>query len=313
MISIVVSVFNEEDVLPLFYTELKKQLNSLTEESEIIFVNDGSEDKTIEIINSFVESDSTVRAINFSKNFGHEAAMLAGLNHARGEAIICMDADLQHPPTEIKNMVFAYKEGAEVVLMVRDARKDYNFIKQWITTLFYKFLNRFSEYQFESNVSDFFLISSNVSIVICKEFPEFNKFLRGIIQNVGFKKKRLHYIAPSRAAGVSKYSLTKLILFSFTAITTTSLAPLRLGIFIGFLFGLFATLLAFYSITMKIFDQPFSGYTTIIVFLSFSFSILFFVLGIIGEYIANVFQEVKSRPPYIISHIAENKKHKSNQ
>ena len=252
---------------------------------------------------SFAKEDKSVKVINFSRNFGHEAAMLAGLNHSSGEAMICMDADLQHPPTEIVKMIDAYKAGADVVLMVRDERKDYSFIKQWITTLFYSFLNRFSEYQFESNVSDFFLISSKVSNVINKEFPEYNKFLRGIIQNIGFVKSRIHYVAPSRAAGKSKYSLYKLMLFSFSAITTTSLAPLRLGIFTGLLFGVFATVLAVYSIIMKVFSQPFSGYTTIIVFLSFSFSMLFFVIGIIGEYIANVFKEVKSRPAYIISEI----------
>ncbi len=308
MISIVVSAYNEEEVLPLFYKELKNQLNALEEDAEIVFVNDGSADKTINILNSIAANDPAVKVVNFSRNFGHEAAMLAGLNHAEGEAIICMDADLQHPPAEIKNMVAAYKAGAQVVLMVRDERKDYSFIKQGVTTMFYKFLNKFSEYQFEANVSDFFLVSSKVSKVICKEFPEFNKFLRGIIQNIGFEKKRLHYVAPARAAGQSKYSLYKLMLFSFSAITTTSLAPLRLGIFAGMMFGGFATLLAIYSVFMKFFSQPFSGYTTIIVFLSFSFSILFFVIGIIGEYIANVFKEVKSRPPYIVSEVISYKK-----
>lgn len=275
MISIVVSAYNEEEVLPLFYKELKIQLSTVEEESEIVFVNDGSIDQTIQVLSNIAQNDPTVKVVNFSRNFGHEAAMLAGLNHSAGEAIICMDADLQHPPTEIKNMVAAYKSGAEVVLMVRDERKDYSFIKQWITTLFYKFLNKFSEYQFESNVSDFFLISSKVSTVISKEFPEYNKFLRGIIQNIGFEKKRLHYVAPARAAGQSKYSLYKLMLFSFSAITTTSLAPLRLGIFAGLLFGVLATILAVYSVFMKFFAQPFSGYTTIIVFLAFLFQSYF--------------------------------------
>jgi glycosyltransferase involved in cell wall biosynthesis len=306
MLSIIVSVFNEEEVLQHFYNELISHI-SFIEDAEIIFVNDGSTDNTRIILNQFAEQDSRVIAIHFSRNFGHEAAMIAGLKHCTGEAIICMDADLQHPPSKIQLMYEAYKSGNDIVLMIRDERKDYNFLKQWFTSFFYYILNTLSEYRFSTNASDFFLISSRVGKVVTSEFNEYNKFLRGIIQNIGFKSCNIHYIAPKRFAGKSKYSIYKLILFSFSAISTTSLVPLRLGIFAGITFGIFSIVLSIYSIVMKLYSQPTAGYTTLIVFLSLSFSLLFFIIGIIGEYLANIFKEVKNRPSYIIEKITKQK------
>lgn len=304
MLSIVISVYNEDEVLSEFYKELSKDTN-LLDCVEILFINDGSIDNTANILNSFATLNNQVSVVHFSRNFGHEAAMLAGIKLAKGDAIICMDCDLQHPTGYIYSMYESFKKGNEIVLMIRDEREDYNLIKQWMTSLFYYFLNVFSEYKFSSNASDFFLISSKISSIIDINFREYNKFLRGIIQNIGFKTDQLHYVAPKRFAGKSKYGLYKLILFSYATISTTSLAPLRLGLFAGLIFGIFSVLLGGYSIAMKIFSQPTSGYTTVIVFLSLSFSLLFFILGITGEYIANIFKEVKNRPSYIIEKIVK--------
>lgn len=304
MLSIIISVYNEEEVLTCFYDELLKDTAHL-DDIEILFVNDGSTDNTPKILDSFSGIDPRISIIHFSRNFGHEAAMLAGINLAKGDAIICMDCDLQHPTSCIDLMYKSFKMGNEIVLMIRDERKDYNFIKQWMTSSFYYFLNVFSEYKFSPNASDFFLISSKISSIVNTDFKEYNKFLRGIIQNIGFQTAQLHYIAPKRFAGQSKYGLYKLILFSFSAISTTSLVPLRLGLFAGICFGGFSVFLGIYSIIMKIYSQPTSGYTTLIVFLSFSFSLLFFILGIIGEYIANIFKEAKNRPSYIIEKIVK--------
>jgi len=312
MLSIIISVYNEEEVLKYFYNDLVSAISSI-EAVEIIFVNDGSTDNTRSILDDFSAQDSRVTAIHFSRNFGHEAAMLAGIKHATGEAIICMDADLQHPPAQILPMYEAFKSGNDIVLMIRDERKDYNFLKQWLTSFFYYILNMLSEYRFSTNASDFFLISSRVSTVIHAEFNEYSKFLRGIIQNIGFKSCTIHYIAPKRFAGKSKYSMYKLILFSFSAISTTSLVPLRLGIFAGIVFGFFSIALSIYSIVMKLYSQPTAGYTTLIVFLSLSFSLLFFIIGIIGEYLANIFKEVKNRPSYIIEKMVKHADFKNNK
>jgi glycosyltransferase involved in cell wall biosynthesis len=303
IVSLVISVYNEEEALPFFLNELTNDLLLINEEIQIIFINDGSTDRSIDILTRFVNIDSRAKILHFSRNFGHEAAMLAGLHHSTGDVIICMDSDLQHPTKKILSMIESYKSGNDVVLMVRDERKDYHFLKQWFTSFFYYFLNTFSEYKFESNASDFFLISTRVSNIVLNEFKEYNKFLRGIIQNIGFKIGKIHYIAPKRVAGKSKYSIYKLVLFSFAAISTTSLMPLRLGLFVGVLFALFSIIVTIYSIFMKFFSQPTSGYTSLIVFLSISFSLLFFIIGIIGEYIANIFKETKGRPSYIIEKI----------
>ncbi len=305
-ISVVVSVYNEEDVVVSFWSELSrviKQQNKLGFGFEVIFVNDGSSDKTPDLLNGIASGTQAAKVIHFSRNFGHEAAMLAGIEHAAGDAVICMDSDLQHPPSEIPLMTERFTEGSEIVTMTRDHRSGGGWMRKLGSTVFYRAINLLSKGDFEPMASDFFLISKRVAGLIVNNYREKTRFLRGLVQSVGFKKSSLTYIAPRREAGKSKYSFFRLFLLSLSAIATFSHMPLRLGLGLGVLFGGFSMAVGIYSIIMKFAGQPFSGYTTIVLLMSFGFAMLFIVIGIIGEYIGYIFTEVKNRPVYIIDRI----------
>jgi len=303
--SIVVSVYNEEECLMIFYESLSETLDALQMNCEIIFVNDGSADNSLQILKDIAETDSRVKIINFSRNFGHEAAMLAGIDHARGEAVICMDSDLQHPPNIIPEMLQKKTEGFDVINMVRTGRKDAGLIQRMNSALFYKFINCISSVKLSENASDFFLISQKVCKVLRSDYRERTRFLRGIIQLVGFKKTTVEYIAPKRAAGKSKYSFFKLLKLSFTAISSFSKLPLQLGIFTGLIFSTISLGLIVFSLVMWILDKTIPGYTTLIIFMSAFAGIQLFVTGLIGQYISYVFDEVKGRPTYIVDTVYE--------
>lgn len=306
--SIIVSVYNEETVLPLFHQEMSAVLDSMSETTdfEILFVNDGSRDNSRQVLQQLMEKDQRVRVIHFSRNFGHEAAMLAGLDHCQGEAAVCMDSDLQHPPTLLPQMFEQYRQGKDVITMMRTERADGGQSKNISSRLFYRLINKISDAQLQPGASDFFLLSQRVINVLRSDYRERTRFLRGIIQTIGFEKASLTYEAPPRAAGESKYSLWKLLKFSFTAIASFSKTPLKIGIYSGLLFVLLSIILIIYSIVMWIVDTPVSGYTTIVIFLSAFAGIQLFVTGAIGYYIGFIFDEAKHRPLYIVQSIEQN-------
>ena len=299
-LSLVVSVFNEEDALELFYNEASAEINKLNISYQIIFVNDGSIDNSREILLNLSSKDDNVKVLNFSRNFGHEAAMLAGIDNSNAEAIICMDSDLQHPPSLIKSMLADYDNGSHIVNMVRKQREDGGFINKIFSKLFYGLINRMTEFKLEPNASDFFLISDTIANIIRNDYRERTRFLRGLIQILGFKKSKIEFVAPQRIAGESKYSFFKLLVFSFSAMSVLSKAPLRIGIYTGSLFAFLSFIVASYSFVMWFIDRPIPGYSTIVILISIMFSIQFFVLGILGDYIGYIFDEVKKRPHYII-------------
>jgi len=295
-LSVVVSVYNEDQVIQQFHESLNAVLNSLTMDFEIIYVNDGSTDNSATIIEGFAESNHKIKNICFSRNFGHEAAMIAGIDYATGDAVICMDSDLQHPPTVIPEMIHCFeKNKVEIISMVRT-----NNSHKSPSPLFYQLLNKISPYEITANASDFFLISAKVADILRNDYRERVRFLRGFIQIIGFKKMNLEFQVDERKGGKSKYSIRKLVSLSVTAVATLSKLPLKFGIYMGLASGLFSILLAVYSVVMKFIDQPVSGYTTIVVFLGLMFSIQFVILGILGEYIGFLFDEQKKRPIYIV-------------
>ena len=208
-ISIIVSVYNEEQVLHTFYHTLIKVLEEQKYEYEIIFVNDGSSDSSQDIIDNFISENSNVKSILFSRNFGHEAAMIAGIDHVTGKMIICMDSDLQHPPAIIPEIYNRFVMGnVDIINMVRKE------LRQNLTSkLFYQILNLISPYNFEANASDFFVISERIAKILRDNYRERVRFLRGFIQIMGFKRTTLDFIAPERKEGKSKYSFSKLLSF----------------------------------------------------------------------------------------------------
>lgn len=305
VLSVVVSVYNEAEGIRLAYEEMTRVLRQMPESYELIFVDDGSTDGTGVLLRPIAESDANVRLVSFSKNFGHEAAMLAGIDYSRGDVVICLDSDLQHPPAMIPDMVARWHDGFDVVNMVRTDRADANILQKSNSRLFYRLVNRISDVKLAENASDFFLISKRVAAVLRTDFRERTRFLRGLVQLVGFSKTTLEYKAQERKAGHSKYSFFKLLKLSFSAISSFSKAPLRLGIFTGIIFGLISLILIVYSLIMWIFDTPVSGYTTLVVFMSAFASIQMFVIGVIGQYIGYIFDEVKGRPIYIVKEVVE--------
>jgi len=303
--SIVVSVYNEEECVRMFYHSLSETLSLLQISYEIIFVNDGSTDNSLSILKDIATTVHTVKVVSFSRNFGHEAAMIAGIDHACGEAVICMDSDLQHPPAMIPEMLKKWQEGNDIVLMVRNDRKDGGFFRNITSKMFYSITNKLLNAKLEPNASDFFMISQRIIHLLKSDYRERTRFMRGYIQIIGFNKTTIKYVAPSRVAGESKYSFFRLLTLSFSAISTLSKVPLKLGLWCGLLSGLFSIVVAIYSLIMWIIEKPIPGYTTLIIFLSLMFCINFIVIGIIGEYIGHLFDEVKERPIYVVESIFE--------
>lgn len=299
-LSVVVSVYNEELVLDDFYKVTISILKQCKWDYELIFVNDGSSDKSSDKLSEYAKKNKKVRVINFSRNFGHEAAMIAGIDCARGDGIVCMDADLQHPPACIPEIIQKLEDGYAVISMIRRSRADGGIIKKVTSSLFYKILNKMSPIKFENNASDFFAVSYRVADILRKEYREKVRYLRGFVQSVGFRKTTLEYDAKERAAGSSHYNIRKLLKFSITTLCSFSDMPLRLGIYAGSICGASGVALMIYSIVCKIFFETPVGYTTIIVALCFMFAITLFVIGVIGQYIAVLFSEIKERPIYII-------------
>ncbi len=224
--------------------------------------------------------------------------MIAGLDYSRGDAVVCMDADLQHPPMCIPKIVEALEDGYEVINMVRTKNESAGWFKNLASKSFYGLINLLSEVKFESNASDFFAVSRRVADVLRKNYREHVRFLRGYVQSVGFKKTSLEYVASPRVAGHSKYSIRKLFHFSVNTIMSFSDLPLKLGIFAGIFAALLGAVVLVYTLLTR--GGAPSGYATIVVLNCFMFAILFMLVGIIGEYISILFAELKDRPIYIV-------------
>lgn len=300
-LSVVVSVYNEEKALREFYKETNKILEQIKKsgwEHELIFVNDGSADNSLSILEELAREDHDVKLISFSRNFGHEAAMIAGIDYSTGDGIICMDADLQHPPECIPKIIEKFDAGYEVINMVRTQNKSAGLVKNVTSSGFYWLINHISDVHFEPNASDFFAISRHVAQVFKDNYREKVRFLRGYVQNVGFKKTNIEYEARARVAGESKYSIKKLFIFSINTILCFSNMPLKLGIYAGVFSAALGVIVMFYTLLTR--QGAPSGYATIVVLLCFMFAMMFLLIGIIGEYIAILFTELKDRPVYIV-------------
>ena len=299
-LSVVVSCYNEAQGLEKFYQETAAVLKSCGWDYELLFVNDGSTDETVQILKGFAADNPKVKVVSFSRNFGHEAAMIAGIDYAIGDGVVCMDADLEHPPECIQQIIAAFEAGNDVVSMVCTNRSDAGPIRRLTSRGFYRVLNMVSPIHFEENASDFFGITRRVADVLRKDYRERVRYLRGFVQSVGFQRTRIEFEAGKREHGRSHYSLLKLLAFSINTLCGFSDVPLKMGIYSGLFAAVCGVILIVYSVVMKaLFHQP-SGYTTIIVALCFLFALTLVVIGIIGEYISILMQETKGRPIYIV-------------
>ena len=299
-ISIIVSVFNEEQVLKDFYQEIKKVLDSIQWKYELIFVNDGSSDSSGKILKEIAQKDSNICIINFSRNFGHEAAMIAGIDYSNGDGVICMDADLQHPPQYIKNIIKKFEDGYDIVNMVRTKNKSAGLLKNVTSLGFYKLINIISDAKMEENASDFFALSSQVVDVMKKSYRMKTRFLRGYIQNIGFDKTTIEYEAGDRVAGHSKYNINKLFKFALNTIFCFSDFPLKISSYMSALFCGFGILELINTIYRTMIIDVSSKNEILITIICFSFSIVFILISILGKYISIMFEEIKDKPIYIV-------------
>ncbi|MCX7821024.1 MAG: glycosyltransferase family 2 protein [Brevinematales bacterium] len=303
LISVIIPCYNEEEVINATYERLKKVFsNSKLNNYEFIFINDGSKDKTLELLTQISQKDKNAKVISFSRNFGHQCAVSAGINECNGDVAIIIDADLQDPPELIPEIITLYeKEKANVIYCVRKERKGETFFKKFTAEMFYKFLNMLSEVNIPLNTGDFRLIDKNV-IETFKKMPERNKFIRGMISWIGFKQIPFYYVRDPRLAGETKYPLKKMLKFAFTGIFYFSKKPLKLAINLGFisiLVGIFLSLYALIGHFSGIIPTV-PGWASIMITVIFFGGIQLLTIGVLGEYIGNIFDEVKKRPEYII-------------
>lgn len=302
-VSVVIPMYYEEDVAQICYDRLNVVLEELKKEYdyEIIFVNDGSKDKTLSILKSIADENKNIKIISFSRNFGHQAAVTAGIKEVSGDAIVIMDADLQDPPELIPDMLKLWEDGYEVIYGKRNTRKGESAFKLLTAKMFYSFLNAMSEVEIPKNTGDFRLVDRRVIDVI-NNLPEHNKFLRGLFSWVGFEQKEFLYDRPKREFGETKYPFKKMMKLAKDGIISFSTKPLKIVGGLGIFSILLSMIILIYSILSYAlnWNNLADGWTSIMVCITFFAGVQLFSLWIMSEYISRIYDESKGRPEYII-------------
>lgn len=306
-ISFVVPVFNEEENIHEFHRRLTQVMAPLPYDYEILFIDDGSRDRTSLLIRELAEKDPHVQGYVFARNFGHQLALTCGLDQSTGDAVISMDGDLQHPPEMVPDLLKKWEEGYEIVQTVRKSTEDATWFKSITSRLYYKLINSMSEVRITPGGSDFRLMDRK-AVDALNRFRERARFIRGMVNNLGFRYTTLEFVAPPRFAGHSKFSLRKMLRFALDGITAFSRVPLRLALYVGCIAGLGSILLIGHVIYVKyIVQDAVPGWTTLVAAEFFLGGVELIGIGIVGEYVGRIFDEVKQRPLYIIrEHIVKN-------
>jgi len=300
-LSIVIPVYNEEENLQELYRRLSIVLKQMNCSYEIVFVDDGSSDRSWLGIQQLHEKDQRVKGLSFSRNFGHMIALCAGLDIALGEAIITMDADLQHPPELIPQLVRKWREGADIINTVRNKTKKESIIKRFLSNGFYYLVNKIAKTNIPRNAADYRLLDRKV-VETLKLIRERSRFLRGLIGWVGYKQEFINYEADPRFAGQTKYSFSRMFSFALDGITSFSSFPLRFSTYLGFTIAFCDFIYSLFAIYARyLSNQVISGWTSVLVSVLFIGSVQLIFLGIIGEYLGRVFEETKQRPLYIVN------------
>jgi len=299
--SIIVPIFNEEETLPEMYRRMAAVLDGLDEPSELILVNDGSRDNSLNLMRDLAVRDSRVKVISFSRNFGHQMAITAGIDHAAGNAVVVIDADLQDPPEAIPDLINAWKGGAELVYAVRAERKGETFFKKLTASLFYRLISSMTDLKIPLDSGDFRLMDRKV-VEALKQVREHHRFMRGLSVWVGFKQAGVPYVRQERYAGTTKYPLKKMIRFATDGITSFSYVPLQLATTAGFVFaGLALVAIPIVAVLRLAGSDFFFGQATTLISVLFLGGVQLIFLGILGEYLGRIYDEVKKRPLYLIS------------
>ena len=299
-LSLVLPVFNEAEVIPELHEQLQAFLKELALECEVLFVDDGSRDKTLELLQALVEKDPRYAILSFSRNFGHQTAITAGMDHARGEAVVVMDADLQDPPSVVLDMVAKWREGYDVVYGKRQSRAGETIFKRITAAIFYRMFAAMIPIQVPLDTGDFRLMSRRVVLTL-RALRETHRFVRGMVSWVGFKQTAVLYDRPARFAGETKYPLRKMVRFAIDGITSFSVLPLRLSTWLGVTVAVLSVLYAIWAIVVHfILHQTVPGWTATVVLIALLASVQLLMIGILGEYVGRIYEEVKRRPLYVV-------------
>lgn len=310
-ISIVIPLLNEEGNINVLYNALLPVVEKISPDYEIVFVDDGSKDNSFEIINKICEQNNRILGISLSRNFGHQIALTAGMEHTSGAIVVTMDADMQHPPEVILDLYNKYKEGFDIVNTIRTETADSGAFKKVTSSWFYKIINKLSDIHIEPASADFRLMNRK-TVNAFLQLKEKDRFTRGLISWMGFKQAMVPYTAPSRFSGKSKYSITKMFRFAADGITSFSAKPLRISFFAGVIVSFIGLLYAIYAIIEYFGGKTIPGWASILVSILLIGGMQLISIGIIGEYLARVFNEAKNRPMYLVKEYTSkdaNRKH----
>ncbi len=301
-LDIVVPIYNEAKAIESFYAQLRGVVDKLHYEVVIYFIDDGSTDNSCELLRKLAETDGRVRIIELSRNFGHQAALTAGLDLSQGDVVITMDGDGQHPPELIPKMLQMYQSGYDIVLTQRTSDQKLPFFKRKASMFFYWLLNRIGNTEIVPGAADYRLLSRSI-VEALKQMGEYHRFLRGMISWMGYRSVIIPYVSPERLGGRPKYSVSKMAKLAIDAIFSFSLVPLQIGIFLGLLFFALATLEVIYVLSLWLQDKRdvlAPGWSSLMFMILIVGGIIMIIMGIIGAYVGYVFQQVKLRPIYLI-------------
>jgi len=313
-LSIIIPIYNEHEVIAELHKRLmstlqllNSQLNIGSQDLEFIFINDGSTDDSLAQLLSLVHTNACYKVINFSRNFGHQKAVTAGLQHAKGQSVVIIDADLQDPPELIVDLYKKQQEGFDVVYAVRKSREGEGFLKRYTAKLFYRLIFKITDINIPIDTGDFRIMRKNV-VDVLNSMPESHRFIRGMVSWVGFRQVGLEYDRQERFAGQTKYPFKKMLRFAFDAITSFSTLPLKLVIYMGFFASFIGLLGAAYIVYIKFFTTvTITGWSSIMITILLLGGVQLVTIGIMGEYIGRLSEESKKRPLYIIEKIYEKK------
>ena len=300
--SVVIPVYNEEEVVNECYSRIKKVMDSTNEKYEVIFVNDGSKDNTRQMLKEICRVNGNVKLIDFSRNFGHQSAITAGMNYSIGQAVVVIDADLQDPPEVILRMLEKWREGYQVVYGKRLKREGESIFKKATAKVFYRILARLTEFDIPVDAGDFRLIDRKVCDALNK-MDEKNRYVRGIISWLGFNTTYVEFVREKRYAGKTKYPLRKMLKFATDAVVSFSYKPLRITSYLGMALSGVSFIYLIIALFLKLFNviDTVQGWMSIVAISLFFNGIVLLVLGIMGEYIGRIYDEVKARPLYVVN------------
>ena len=300
-ISVVVPAYNEQEVLPEFHRRTTRALQTLALDYEIVYVNDGSKDRTLDLLRELQASDRNVAIVDLSRNFGKEIAMTAGFDYARGDAVIVIDADLQDPPELIPELISGWREGFDMVYATRSARSGETMLKKATAHLFYRAIQSISRFKIPEDTGDFRLLSRR-AVDALKQLREQHRFMKGLFAWIGYPQKSIPYVRDPRFAGETKWNYWQLWNFAIEGITSFTIAPLKLAMYLGLLVALGAFIYgAIIVVKTLLFGNPVAGYPSLMVVILFLGGVQLVALGIIGEYLGRMFDETKGRPLYLVN------------